>query len=84
MRKTTVVSQVGLLFMVIVLGLFIYLQAPQLWVKQAALIAMIAVYPIWGVWHHRDRGNLNYAIAIEYILVSLLILVVLWSTLPHA
>lgn len=73
--------QYVLLFFVLIIGIFIYLNAPPI-IRPFIAVTLAAIYPTWGIWHHWEHHqHFSWSVVIEYLLISLLILVVLISIL---
>ena len=75
------IIQYVLLFFVLIIGIFIYLNVPAA-IRPFIAIILAAIYPIWGIWHHWEHHkHFSWSITVEYLLISLLIIVVLISIL---
>lgn len=48
-------------------------------VKLLIIFGLSSLYLLVGVWHHREEKKINKAIFLEYLAISLLIFVVLFS-----
>ena len=74
--------QYVLLFFSLLIGIFIYLNVPSHQIRIITAIILAAIYPTWGVCHHLEHHqHFSLTILLEYLLISLLILVVLISIL---
>lgn len=64
------------------LGAFIWFSGQS--IKQLAVVFMLAVfYFVWGVIHHYLKKDLYFKVVLEYLLISLLGLVVFFSLLKR-
>jgi Flp pilus assembly protein TadB len=70
-----------LLALVYLIGIFIYFCIPDFTVRRVIAVALAILYPVWGIWHHHERGHLRFSIIAEYTLVGLIILVGLLTLL---
>lgn len=76
------IIQYVLLITILITGIFVYLNIPNHQIKILTAIVLALVYPIWGIWHHWEHhGHFSWKIVIEYLLISLLVVVVLLSIL---
>lgn len=57
--------------------LFSYDQKFQL----AAIIATAAAYITWGIVHHIMRKDINFEVVLEYIVVAVLGVIIVWSVI---
>ena len=76
------ILQYALLFFILIIGIIVYLNVPSHTLKLITAFTLAAIYPIWGVWHHIEHHqHFSIAVLLEYLLISLLIVVVLISIL---
>lgn len=48
-------------------------------IRLALILTLSALYFLIGIWHHREEKNLTKSIILEYLAISILIFVVLFS-----
>ena len=72
--------QYALLIIILVIGIVIYLSVPSFTLKLITAGTLALIYPVWGIWHHWEHHqHFSFGVVVEYLLVSLLIVVVLVS-----
>ncbi len=84
MKKEFKKYQVHYLFLVVVLffGFLSFLLVGNDHLMQFRVAALtVAAYTGWGVVHHLLKGDLYLKIVVEYVLVAVLVLVLLWTVL---
>lgn len=74
------VTEFLLLGAVFLIGLFIFFTVTSVSEKRLVALVLALIYPIWGIWHHRESHNYwHLNIFLEYSLVGLIVLVALLS-----
>jgi hypothetical protein len=48
-------------------------------VRKAIVCFLVAVYVLWGVIHHYQKGDLHFRVVLEYFLIALIALMVCFS-----
>jgi hypothetical protein len=76
------IIQYTLLIFILLMGLFVFITVPSFLLRVITAAILATVYPIWGIWHHWEHHrHFSWGVVIEYVLVSLLVVVVLVSLL---
>lgn len=65
----------ALLLLVFAIGVFLYFTIPDYNLKRLDVVGLAILYPVYGIWHHAELGNLTRSITWEYSLVGVLVLV---------
>lgn len=68
------------IFLAVVLGfgaVFFIINSGNPFIQSRIVIAESLFYFLWGIWHHRLEGDLHPKVVVEYLLVSLLALILL-------
>ncbi|MEX0621697.1 MAG: hypothetical protein WD187_01780 [Candidatus Woykebacteria bacterium] len=66
--------QYGFLILIFVFSVTILLQLENFTLRLVAIFLFPVFYFFWGLWHHFEEKNLTRSHVVEYLVVSLLIL----------
>lgn len=70
-----------LFLLILILGIFSYFFIDNAHIRILIVSLVSIFYFCWSIYHHKKRGDLQFSIIIEYILIILLGIVFLFGTL---